>query len=228
MKNQKRNLIISTTFRRAGRVAGIAIAAGAGVELVVYLLGLIMNSNLESFLVSLTGIPGTISSLLSSVLFIYFLLTPYSDFKWAIQNNISRRTQWQGRMISMISLTLIVWFISILFSLFDHPFSFASAWHSLLVDFAVVLTMTAIGNGFALLNRRWKWIVGIGGPVICFVLLGMVSYSMVGLIPALSASKLVYILVSSQITWWVILVVYLIIIFFLAKLFNDKMQLRRD
>lgn len=48
MKNQKRNLIISTTLRRAGWSAGIAIAVGVGVELLVYLLGLIMNQNIES------------------------------------------------------------------------------------------------------------------------------------------------------------------------------------
>ena len=228
MKNQKRNLIISTTLRRAGWSAGIAIAVGVGVELLVYLLGLIMNQNIESFLVSLGAITGTISSLLSLVLFFYFLLTPYSDFKWAIQNNISPQAQWQGQSISVVLLTLLVWFIDQLTSLMHYPFSFSSSWHSLLAYFCGVLTMVAVGNGFALLNRRWKWIVGIGGPVVCIVLLSMIGYSMVGLIPTLSANKLVYMLVSTQITWWVILIVYLIIIFFLAKFFNDKMQLRRD
>ncbi|MBB1079807.1 hypothetical protein H5S09_08050 [Limosilactobacillus sp. STM2_1] len=228
MKTQKRNLVVSTTLRRAGYAAGIALAVGIGIELVVYILGFIMNNNLASFLVSLQAIPGTLASILALVLIFYFLITSYSDFKWAIQNSISRKTLWQGRLIAMVLLTLIVWFINQLTGLMYHPFMFDDAWHSLLSYCCIVLTMTAIGNGFALLNRRWKWIVGIGGPVVCFVLLGMVGYSMVGFIPALSASKLVYILVSSQITWWVLLVIYLIIIFFLAKLFNDKMQLRRD
>ena len=46
-------------------------------------------------------------------------------------------------------------------SLMNTPFDLASAWHSLLWYFGLSLTMMAIGNGFAFLNRRWKWIVGI-------------------------------------------------------------------
>lgn len=228
MKTQKRNLVISTTLHRAGYAAGIALAVGIGIELLVYLLGFIMNSNLESFLVSLQAIPSTLSSILAFVLVFYFLITPYSDFKWAIQNSISRKTLWQGRLIAMALLTLLVWFVSQLTGLLHHPFMFDAAWHSLLSYCCIVLTMTAIGNGFALLNRRWKWIVGIGGPIICFVLLLMAGYSLAGFIPALSASRLLQVLVSSSITWWMILALYLVIIYALAKLFNDKMQLRRD
>ena len=228
MKNQKRNLVISTMFQQAGDATGIALGWGLGIVLIIYLLELIISHNLESFLVSLQALPGIASSILNILLMALFLVTPYTDFKWAIQNGISRKTLWQGRILSLFLMTLAVWFIAQLVDLMNTPFDLASAWHSLLWYFGLSLTMMAIGNGFALLNRRWKWIVGIGLPMACLVLLMMLVYSLVGLIPALSASGVFKAIIISNITGWVILVVYLIIVYALARFFNNKIQLRRD
>lgn len=224
MKNQKRTLVMTTTLRRAAWAAAIGALCGIGVELLVYLIGLIVSHNLTSFLVSLQVVPGSLATILSWVLVGYFLITPYSDFKWAIQNGISRKILWQGRFLALVCLTLIVW----LYGQLVHFGNFSTAWRSLLATFALVLTVTAIGNGFALLNRRWKWIVGIGGPVACGVILTMVGYSFVGLIPVLSASQLLRSLLTSPITWWTLLVIYLLVMWGLAKYFNSKLQLRRD
>ena len=135
------------------------------------------EDDLESFLVSLQALPSIASSILSVLLMAIFLVTPYTDFKWAIQNGISRKTLWQGRILSLFLMTLVVWFIAQLVGLMNTPFDLVSAWHSLLWYFGFSLTMMAIGNGFALLNRRWKWIVGIGLPMACLVLLMMLTYS---------------------------------------------------
>ncbi|MRH72887.1 hypothetical protein GIX77_09550 [Lactobacillus reuteri] len=228
MKNQKRNLVISTMFQQAGDATGIALGWGLGIVLIIDLLGLIVSRNLASFLVSLQALPDIASSILNILLMALFLVTPYTDFKWAIQNGISRKTLWQGRILSLFLMTLVVWFIAQLVDLMNTPFDLASAWHSLLWYFGLSLTMMAIGNGFALLNRRWKWIVGIGLPMACLVLLMMLAYSLVGLIPTLSASGVFKSIIISNVTGWVILVIYLIIVYALARFFNNKIQLRRD
>lgn len=223
MKNQKRNLVISTMFQQAGDATGIALGWGLGIVLIIDLLGLIVSRNLASFLVSLQALPDIASSILNILLMALFLVTPYTDFKWAIQNGISRKTLWQGRILSLFLMTLVVWFIAQLVDLMNTPVDLASAWHSLLWYFGLSLTMMAIGNGFALLNRRWKWIVGIGLPMACLVLL-----MMVGLIPALSATGVFKSIIISNVTGWVILLIYLIIVYALARFFNNKIQLRRD
>ena len=218
MENQKRNLVISTMFQQAGHATGIALGWGLGIALITYLLGLIISHNLESFLVSLQALPSIASSILSVLLMAIFLVTPYTDFKWAIQNGISRKTLWQGRILSLFLITLVVWFIAQLVGLMNTPFDLASAWHSLLWYFGLSLTMMAIGNGFALLNL----------PMACLVLLMMLAHSLVGLIPALSASGVFKSIIISNVTGWVILVIYLIIVYALARFFNNKIQLRRD
>ena len=65
MKNQKRNLVISTMFQQAGDATGIALGWGLGIVLIIYLLELIISHNLESFLVSLQALPGIASSILN-------------------------------------------------------------------------------------------------------------------------------------------------------------------
>lgn len=106
MKNQKRNLVISTMFQQAGHATEIALGWGLGIALITYLFGLIISHNLESFLVSLQALPGIASSILSVLLMAIFLVTPYTDFKWAIQNGISRKTLWQGRILSLFLMKI--------------------------------------------------------------------------------------------------------------------------
>jgi hypothetical protein len=229
MKNQKRDLVITTVLRREGAATGIAVAVAVAVELLAYLAGLVMDHNIQSFLVSLTGIPGSLPSILTLILVFYFLITPYSDFKWAIQNGISRKIVWQGRFISMILLTLIVWFVNQLLGLLDHPFvSITASLYSLLSYFSVIITVMAIGNGFALLSRRWKWIVGIAGPVALFVLLSMSLAAIAQSMLSWGPDSVLVSLLRTSITWWMFLIIYLVVMFVLARLFNNKMQLRRD
>lgn len=155
MLNTKQKMVASNVFHRLGIATLITIAWVVGFELVIDLLGLIFNRNLMSFLVSLQGIPESLVTFLPAILVIYFLVTPYGDFKWAIQNGISRSTLWQGRLVALVLSTLLVYLIDELLTMTYRPFG---GWREVLVNFTafltVVLTCQAIGNGFSLLDRK--------------------------------------------------------------------------
>ena len=240
MLNTKQKMVASNVFHRLGIATLITIAWVVGFELVIDLLGLIFNRNLMSFLVSLQGIPKSLVTFLPAILVIYFLVTPYGDFKWAIQNGISRSTLWQGRLVALVLSTLLVYLIDELLTMTYRPFG---GWREVLVNFTafltVVLTCQAIGNGFSLLDRKWKVIVGIGLPVMLIILMMMLLSGLSALsdsifLPTYQHNHFVgplawlFNITMAPATPWIIWGIYLIIIIFLTKFFNDRLQLRRD
>lgn len=240
MLNTKQKMVASNVFHRLGIATLITIAWVVGFELVIDLLGLIFNRNLMSFLVSLQGIPESLVTFLPAILVIYFLVTPYGDFKWAIQNGISRSTLWQGRLVALVLSTLLVYLIDELLTMTYRPFG---GWREVLVNFTafltVVLTCQAIGNGFSLLDRKWKVIVGIGLPVMLIILMMMLLSGLSALsdsifLPTYQHNHFVgplawlFNITIAPATPWIIWGIYLIIIIFLTKFFNDRLQLRRD
>ena len=240
MLNTKQKMVASNVFHRLGIATLITIAWVVGFELVIDLLGLIFNRNLMSFLVSLQGIPESLVTFLPAILVIYFLVTPYGDFKWAIQNGISRSTLWQGRLVALVLSTLLVYLIDELLTMTYRPFG---GWREVLVNFTafltVVLTCQAIGNGFSLLDRKWKVIVGIGLPVMLIILMMMLLSGLSALsdsifLPTYQHNHCVgplawlFNITMAPATPWIIWGIYLIIIIFLTKFFNDRLQLRRD
>lgn len=240
MLNTKQKMVASNVFHRLGIATLITIAWVVGFELVIDLLGLIFNRNLMSFLVSLQGIPESLVTFLPAILVIYFLVTPYGDFKWAIQNGISRSTLWQGRLVALVLSTLLVYLIDELLTMTYRPFG---GWREVLVNFTafltVVLTCQAIGNGFSLLDRKWKGIVGIGLPVMLIILMMMLLSGLSALsdsifLPTYQHNHFVgplawlFNITMAPATPWIIWGIYLIIIIFLTKFFNDRLQLRRD
>ncbi len=240
MLNTKQKMVASNVFHRLGIATLITIAWVVGFELVLDLLGLIFNRNLMSFLVSLQGIPESLVTFLPAILVIYFLVTPYGDFKWAIQNGISRSTLWQGRLVALVLSTLLVYLIDELLTMTYRPFG---GWREVLVNFTafltVVLTCQAIGNGFSLLDRKWKVIVGIGLPVMLIILMMMLLSGLSALsdsifLPTYQHNHFVgplawlFNITMAPATPWIIWGIYLIIIIFLTKFFNDRLQLRRD
>ena len=240
MLNTKQKMVASNVFHRLGIATLITIAWVVGFELVIDLLGLIFNRNLMSFLVSLQGIPESLVTFLPAILVIYFLVTPYGDFKWAIQNGISRSTLWQGRLVALVLSTLLVYLIDELLTMTYRPFG---GWREVLVNFTafltVVLTCQAIGNGFSLLDRKWKVIVGIGLPVMLTILMMMLLSGLSALsdsifLPTYQHNHFVgplawlFNITMAPATPWIIWGIYLIIIIFLTKFFNDRLQLRRD
>lgn len=240
MLNTKQKMVASNVFHRLGIATLITIAWVVGFELVIDLLGLIFNRNLMSFLVSLQGIPESLVTFLPAILVIYFLVTPYGDFKWAIQNGISRSTLWQGRLVALVLSTLLVYLIDELLTMTYRPFG---GWREVLVNFTafltVVLTCQAIGNGFSLLDRKWKVIVGIDLPVMLIILMMMLLSGLSALsdsifLPTYQHNHFVgplawlFNITMAPATPWIIWGIYLIIIIFLTKFFNDRLQLRRD
>lgn len=237
MISHKHQMIITNVFRRLGMAALIAAAWIVGFELIVYLVSAVFNHSLTSFLVSLRAVPGTVTGLLLWVVAIYFLITPYSDFKWSIQNGISRSTMWRGRLVAMVTSVVIACVLEWLASLIDRPMGdWVSAWKTLLLYFTLVLTLQAIGNGFGLLNRKWKWIVGIGLPVLGMACLSLLMMGLMRLSEQMTAGQAKALVAFLQglnssnfsLIGWAIWIVYILLALWLTKLFNDHLQLRRD
>ena len=239
MINTKQKMVASNVFHRLGLAALITIGWIVGFELVTYLIGLAFNHSLTSFLVSLQGIPETLVAFLPIVLAAYFLVTPYGDFKWAIQNGISRSTLWQGRLIALLLSSVLIYLVDELLTMAYRPLG---DWREILINFGglltTVLTCQAIGNGFSLLNRKRKVIVGIGLPVMLIILMVMMlsglEHLSMGPLPTYQGDHFVgplawvFNLSLSPVTPWIIWLIYLAIVIYLTKLFNDHLQLRRD
>lgn len=235
MISHEQRLVITNVFRRLGWALIIAAAWIIGFQLAGYLVELLIDHRLDSFLVSLRGIPGSLTIILNLVLEVYFLVSAYEDFKWTIQNGISRRTLWWGRLEALILATLGIWLIDELLGLFDHPLpSWQAMGMQLLVLLSGALTLQMVGNGFGLLNRTWKWIVGIGLPILFILLLIALVRIMMSLNISyqhnewLAPNSALWTILSSSSTWWIVWGIAMVIVVALSKLFNDKMQLRRD
>lgn len=227
MVSHEQRLVITNVFRRLGLAFAIGAAWMIGLNVLAAIIDLMIKHRLDSFLVDLQGIPGMLLPIFNMILVGYFLITAYQDFKWTIQNGISRRTLWWGRFVALILATCGIWLIDELLSLFDHPLA---GWKSMGLQFLLLLTGTLvaqmIGNGFGLLNRTWKWIVGIGLPILAGLLLFMLIRIAVSL--NLSFQHALWEIANSSVTWWIAWGIGIIVVIFLSKFFNDRLQLRRD
>lgn len=233
MNNAKMKMVTTNVFHRLGIGVAITLAWVIGAEVLVSLAGLIADHNVESFLVTLRGIPGTLTFFITAVLVAYFLVTPYVDFKWAIQNGISRKTMWRGRFAALFLATLAIYIIDELLALTNRPYPGANVlFHHFLALLTITLTFQAIGNGFGLLSRRWKWIVGIGLPIAFIIIM----WAMASLLIKLMESNLLLGYqhnhwvgaFSNPVVPWAVWLIYFVVILFLTKVFNDRLQLRRD
>ncbi|MEC4742535.1 hypothetical protein [Limosilactobacillus sp. c10Ua_36] len=235
MLSHEQRLVITNVFHRLGWALAVAAVWAVGVVFLGYLVELLIDHRIDSFLVSLQGIPGVLPPVFTMILLGYFLITAYDDFKWTIQNGISRKTLWWGRLIALVLATIGVWVVNNLLSLFEHPLaSWQAMGMQLLVLLSSVLILQMIGNGFGLLNRTWKWIVGIGLPILFILFLVALVRVMMSLNidyqhnEWIGPSSALWTILGSSSTWWIIWGVTMVIVVLLSKFFNDKMQLRRD
>lgn len=235
MLSHEQRLVITNVFHRLGWALAVAAVWAVGVVFLGYLVELLIDHRIDSFLVSLQGIPGVLPPVFTMILLGYFLITVYDDFKWTIQNGISRKTLWWGRLIALVLATIGVWVVNNLLSLFEHPLaSWQAMGMQLLVLLSSVLILQMIGNGFGLLNRTWKWIVGIGLPILFILFLVALVRVMMSLNidyqhnEWIGPSSALWTILGSSSTWWIIWGVTMVIVVLLSKFFNDKMQLRRD
>ena len=235
MLSHEQRLVITNVFHRLGWALAVAAVWAVGVVFLGYLVELLIDHRIDSFLVSLQGIPGVLPPVFTMILLGYFLITAYDDFKWTIQNGISRKTLWWGRLIALVLATIGVWVVNNLLSFFEHPLaSWQTMGMQLLVLLSSVLILQMIGNGFGLLNRTWKWIVGIGLPILFILFLVALVRVMMSLNidyqhnEWIGPSSALWTILGSSSTWWIIWGVTMVIVVLLSKFFNDKMQLRRD
>ena len=235
MLSHEQRLVITNVFHRLGWALAVAAVWAVGVVFLGYLVELLIDHRIDSFLVSLQGIPGVLPPVFTMILLGYFLITAYDDFKWTIQNGISRKTLWWGRLIALVLATIGVWVVNNLLSLFEHPLaSWQAMGMQLLVLLSSVLILQMIGNGFGLLNRTWKWIVCIGLPILFILFLVAFVRVMMSLNidyqhnEWIGPSSALWTILGSSSTWWIIWGVTMVIVVLLSKFFNDRMQLRRD
>ena len=165
---------------------------------------------------------------------IFALCFPYTIFKLGQQYSITRRHIWLANACLLLVLVVTSWGLALLKNLFLYSthhlshFADGAGW-TLLTILVGVVTVATIGAGFALLNRLWKWIVGIGGPIVLiFIMVSLVRFLFVTLHldPATVFGSLQFLATHTAamigIFLWLAVMVALNYCFFM------KMQLRRD
>lgn len=248
MISSKQKIVVQTDLYRCGKGFVIAAIWLAAIQAFFAILNLILGHiGWSSFGSDLRGIFSSWSFVLSFVPFFYFLITPYSTFKWTIQNGISRKTMWRSQMLSAVIITLVQEVLIVLFEVLadGHPAeafiinSSVSIWQGILFEllllFEATMTAMAIGYFFSLLNRKWKVIVAIGGPILAafciyyltLLLIKLGVFQFIGsnwsidLSGQAAKTAIIVTLVVSAIAWTLLMML-------VSRISAKHMQLRRD
>lgn len=247
MISSKQKIVVQTDLYRCGKGFVIAAIWLAAIQAFFAILNLILGHiGWSSFGSDLRGIFSSWSFVLSLVPFFYFLVTPYSTFKWTIQNGISRKTMWRSQMLSAVIITLVQEVLIVLFEVLadGHPAeafivnSSVSTWQGILFElllFETTMTAMAIGYFFSLLNRKWKVIVAIGGPILAafciyyltLLLIKLGVFQFIGsnwsidLSGQAARTAIIVTLVVSVIVWTLLMML-------VSRISAKHMQLRRD
>ncbi|MFR0628208.1 hypothetical protein ACLUWJ_04055 [Limosilactobacillus mucosae] len=248
MISSKQKTVVQTDLYRCGKGFVIAAIWLAAIQVFFAILNLILGHiDWSSFGSDLRGIFSSWSFILSLVPFFYFLITPYSTFKWTIQNGISRKTMWRSQMLSAVIITLVQEVLIVLFEVLadGHPAeafivnSSVSTWQGILFEllllFEATMTAMAIGYFFSLLNRKWKVIVAIGGPILAafciyyltLLLIKLGVFQFIGsnwsidLSGQAAKTAIIVTLVVSAIVWTLLMML-------VSRISAKHMQLRRD
>ena len=248
MISSKQKIVVQTDLYRCGKGFVIAAIWLAAIQAFFAILNLILGHiDWSSFGSDLRGIFSSWSFILSLVPFFYFLIMPYSTFKWTIQNGISRKTMWRSQMLSAVIITLVQEVLIVLFEVLadGHPAeafivnSSVSTWQGILFEllllFETTMTAMAIGYFFSLLNRKWKVIVAIGGPILAafciyyltLLLIKLGVFRFIGsnwsidLSGQAAKTAIIVTLVVSAIVWTLLMML-------VSRISAKHMQLRRD
>lgn len=248
MISSKQKIVVQTDLYRCGKGFVIAAIWLAAIQAFFAILNLILGHiDWSSFGSDLRGIFSSWSFILSLVPFFYFLIMPYSTFKWTIQNGISRKTMWRSQMLSAVIITLVQEVLIVLFEVLadGHPAeafivnSSVSVWQGILFEllllFETTMTAMAIGYFFSLLNRKWKVIVAIGGPILAafciyyltLLLIKLGVFQFIGsnwsidLSGQAAKTAIIVTLVVSAIVWTLLMML-------VSRISAKHMQLRRD
>ena len=225
--------LVKWGLRMVAWAFGVVVAVLVGLHLVSGLIALIGGSRMSLFDFG-DFLAGEVYRAWNMAVLIFALCFPYTIFKLGQQYSITRRHIWLANSCLLLVLVVTSWGLALLKNLFLYSthhlshFADGAGW-TLLTILVGVVTVATIGAGFALLNRLWKWIVGIGGPIVLiFIMVSLVRFLFVTLHldPATVFGSLQFLATHTAamigIFLWLAVMVALNYCFFM------KMQLRRD
>lgn len=225
--------LVKWGLRMVAWAFGVVVAVLVGLHLVSGLIALIGGSRMSLFDFG-DFLAGEVYGAWNMAVLIFALCFPYTIFKLGQQYSITRRHIWLANTCLLLVLVVTSWGLALLKNLFLYSthhlshFADGAGW-TLLTILVGVVTVATIGAGFALLNRLWKWIVGIGGPIVLiFIMVSLVRFLFVTLHldPATVFGSLQFLATHTAamigIFLWLAVMVALNYCFFM------KMQLRRD
>lgn len=184
---------------------------------------LTINDFFGPFITSFCGATFVLSGL-------YYLIYPYREFKFSIQNGQTRHQIWISQIMGIITLTIFSWLVWLISTLpYDRGLDALSIFGPLLLIIDDYFFAYAIGSGFALLPRMWKWIVGIGGPTIFMILLVRLAMLIANYWnPSRHTVQVIVNFFNWQGSWLLFGLLWLAIMAGLSFIFTMRIQLRRD
>ena len=225
--------LVKWGLRMAAWAFGVMVVVLVGLHLVSGLIALIGGSRMSLFDFG-DFLAGEVYGAWNMAVLIFALCFPYTIFKWGLQYNITRRHIWLANSCLLLVLVVTSWGLALLKNLFFYSthhlshFADGAGW-TLLTILVGVVTVATLGAGFALLNRLWKWIVGIGGPIVLiFIMVTLVRFLFVTLHldPATVFGSLQFLATHTAVMIGIFL--WLAVMVALNYCFFMKMQLRRD
>ena len=225
--------LVKWGLRMVAWAFGVMVVVLVGLHLVSGLIALIGGSRMSLFDFG-DFLAGEVYGAWNMAVLIFALCFPYTIFKWGLQYNITRRHIWLANSCLLLVLVVTSWGLALLKNLFLYSthhlshFADGAGW-TLLTILVGVVTVATIGAGFALLNRLWKWIVGIGGPIVLiFIMVTLVRFLFVTLHldPATVFGSLQFLATHTAVMIGIFL--WLAVMVALNYCFFMKMQLRRD
>lgn len=225
--------LVKWGLRMVAWAFGVVVVVLVGLHLVSGLIALIGSSRMSLFDFG-DFLAGEVYGAWNMAVLIFALCFPYTIFKWGLQYNITRRHIWLANSCLLLVLVVTSWGLALLKNLFFYSthhlshFADGAGW-TLLTILVGVVTVATLGAGFALLNRLWKWIVGIGGPIILiFIMVTLVRFLFVTLHldPATVFGSLQFLATHTAVMIGIFL--WLAVMVALNYCFFMKMQLRRD
>lgn len=225
--------LVKWGLRMVAWAFGVVVAVLVGLHLVSGLIALIGGSRMSLFDFG-DFLAGEVYGAWNMAVLIFALCFPYTIFKWGLQYNITRHHIWLANSCLLLVLVVTSWGLALLKNLFFYSthhlshFADGAGW-TLLTILVGVVTVATLGAGFALLNRLWKWIVGIGGPIVLiFIMVTLVRFLFVTLHldPATVFGSLQFLATHTAVMIGIFL--WLAVMVALNYCFFMKMQLRRD
>ena len=225
--------LVKWGLRMVAWAFGVVVAVLVGLHLVSGLIALIGGSRMSLFDFG-DFLAGEVYGAWNMAVLIFALCFPYTIFKWGLQYNITRRHIWLANSCLLLVLVVTSWGLALLKNLFFYlthhlsHFADGAGW-TLLAILVGVVTVATLGAGFALLNRLWKWIIGIGGPIVLiFIMVTLVRFLFVTLHldPATVFGSLQFLATHTAVMIGIFL--WLAVMVALNYCFFMKMQLRRD